>query len=89
MTSLITCLLTLFFSLSSPAMEGNAGFGQSSLTAEEGQMLFRGVPGNGTIIEVDLSKVSNQVVPRPNVPKYGGENEVLLRGTVQGRPTRP
>ncbi|SRR6266568_5696218 len=44
---------------------------------------------NGTIIEVDLSKVSNQVVPRPNVPKYGGESEVLLKGTVQGTPTSP
>ncbi len=43
----------------------------------------------GTIIEVPVSKVSSQVVPRPPVPKYGGESEVLLRGTVQGTPTRP
>jgi len=112
--------------------------------AEEGQMLFRGVPGNGTqkailgqlgiavprgtaldeaslikhvlgedvnagvtswttergvaarfsgpdgtIIEAPLSKVSGQIVPKPPVPKYGAESEVLLRGTVQGTPTRP
>jgi hypothetical protein len=44
---------------------------------------------DGTIIEVDLSKVSNQIVPRPNVPKYGHESEVLLKGTIQGKPTKP
>ena len=44
---------------------------------------------DGTIIEVNWSRVSDQVVPRPNVQKYESEIEVLLRGTVQGRPTRP
>jgi hypothetical protein len=112
--------------------------------AEDGQMLFRGVPGNGTpkailgeqgiaiprgtaldeasltqhvlgedvnagvrswttergvaarfsgpdgtIIEVPLSDVSSQIVPRPPVLKYGSENEVLLKGTIQGTPTKP
>jgi len=44
---------------------------------------------DGTIIEVDLNRVLNQVIQRPNIPKYSGENEILLRNTVQGRPTRP
>ena len=44
---------------------------------------------NGTIIEVPLNKVSSQIVPRPLVPKYGGESEVLLKGTIQGNPTVP
>jgi len=44
---------------------------------------------DGTIIEVPLSDVSSQIVPRPPVPKYGGESEVLLKGTVQGIPTKP
>ncbi len=34
MTNILICLLTLLFSLSSPAMEGNANFRQSSLAAE-------------------------------------------------------
>jgi RHS repeat-associated protein len=45
-------------------------------------------PG-GTIIEVDWNDVLDQIVPRPNVPKYGAENEVLLKGPVQGTPTIP
>jgi hypothetical protein len=144
MSQLLVCLLTLLVSLSSPAMERNADFWHSSLAAEEGQMLYRGVPGNGTqkailgqqgvaiprgialdegslvqhvlgedvnagvtswttdravaarfsgpngtIIEVPMSKVSSQVVPRPPLPKYGGESEVLLKSTIQGTPTRP
>ncbi len=40
MSSLITCLLALFFSLSSAALEGNANFWCSSLAAKEGQTLF-------------------------------------------------
>jgi hypothetical protein len=38
MTQTLICLLTLLFSLSSPAMKGNAGFWQSSLAAEETQI---------------------------------------------------
>jgi hypothetical protein len=112
--------------------------------AEEGQMLFRGVPGNGTekanlgaqgiakprgtaidprtlenhvmgadanagvtswtpdrnvaksfsgndgtIIEVNKSAVADKIVPRPPVQKYGAEKEVLLKGTIQGNPTKP
>jgi hypothetical protein len=144
MTRLMWLLLTLLLSLSSPVMGANSDFERYSFAAEEGQMLFRGVPGNGTqkailgqqgiaiprgtaldegslirhvlgedvnagvtswtsergvaarfsgpdgtIIEVPMSKVSSQIVPRPPVPKYGSESEVLLRGTVQGTPTRP
>lgn len=36
MNHIILCLLTLLFSLSSPALEGNTHFGQSSLAAEGG-----------------------------------------------------
>ncbi len=35
MIHIFACLLTLFFSLSSPAMERNTAFGQSSLAAEK------------------------------------------------------
>jgi len=121
------------------------GFGGSTAAAEEGQMLYRGVPGNGTqkailgeqgiaiprgaaldnesltlhvqgadvnagvtswttdrsvaaqrfagpngtVIEVPMSQVESQIVPRPNVPKYGSEQEVLLKGTIRGTPTKP
>jgi hypothetical protein len=34
MIQFLCCLLTLFFSLNSPAMERNVDFGQSSLAAE-------------------------------------------------------
>jgi hypothetical protein len=44
---------------------------------------------DGTIIEVPRSAVQNRIVPRPEVGKYGNEAEVLIRGTVQGTPTRP
>lgn len=36
MTNIIVCLLTLLFSLSGPAMEGNVGFWQSSFAAKGG-----------------------------------------------------
>ena len=44
---------------------------------------------DGTIIEVNKSSVADSVVPRPPVQKYGGEQEVLLKGTIQGTPTKP
>lgn len=44
---------------------------------------------NGTIIEVPAKNVSDKIVPRPDVGKYSGESEVLLKGTIQGTPTRP
>jgi hypothetical protein len=34
MAYIFACLLTLFFSLNSPALEGNAGFWRSTLAAE-------------------------------------------------------
>ena len=125
-------------------VEGVAAKEIGGIAAEEGQIIFRGVPGNGTqkalqglqgiatprgtaldeaslylhvlgedvnagvtswtldrniartfagadgtIIEVDLDTVFDQIVPRPPVPKYGSEKEILLKGTVQGRPTKP
>jgi len=44
---------------------------------------------DGTIIEVDAGSVKDRVVPRPNVKKYKDEKEVLLKGTIQGTPTKP
>ena len=44
---------------------------------------------NGKILEVNKSAVSDKVVPRPDVGKYGAEKEVLLKGTVQAKPTQP
>lgn len=45
----------------------------------------------GTIIEVEADDVAQSVVPRPPVPegKYADELEVLLKGIIQGKPTRP
>lgn len=40
MTQLVCLLLTLLFSLSSPALEGNVGFRQSSLAAKTGANSF-------------------------------------------------
>jgi RHS repeat-associated protein len=44
---------------------------------------------DGTIIEVDAASVAGKVVPRPPVPKYPGEKEVLLKGRIVGNPTKP
>jgi hypothetical protein len=44
---------------------------------------------SGTIIEVPRSSVEDRIVPRPDITKYDDESEVLIRGTVQGRPTTP
>lgn len=44
---------------------------------------------DGTIIEVNKSDVATKIVPRPPVPKYQDEKEVLLKGIVQGKPTTP
>jgi hypothetical protein len=38
MTNLVVCLLTLLFSLSRPAMKGNAEIWQSSLAAETAEV---------------------------------------------------
>ena len=42
MSQLLICMLTLLFSLSSLAMEGNADFRQSSLAAETAPSFFEG-----------------------------------------------
>jgi len=47
MINLIACLLTLFFSSSSPASEGNADFWQSSLAAEGTGSLRLNIFGEG------------------------------------------
>jgi hypothetical protein len=44
---------------------------------------------NGVILEVEESAVANRVVPRPPINKYLDEAEVLLKGTIQARPTKP
>jgi hypothetical protein len=44
---------------------------------------------SGTIIEVPKSKVEDNIVPPPGVSKYTNEQEVLIKGTVQGTPTQP
>ena len=64
----------------------NAGVTSWTLNRSVAQR-FAG-PG-GTIIELDLNDVLDQIVPRPNVLKYGAENEVLLKGPIQGTPTTP
>jgi hypothetical protein len=46
MPATFACLLTLFFSLSSPAMEGNADFRQSFLAAKTGTQLEFGFVKN-------------------------------------------
>lgn len=43
MTQFLVCLLTVLFSLSSPAMEGGLGFGTASAAKTGGQPLFRAV----------------------------------------------
>jgi len=41
------------------------------------------------IIEVDLNDILEQIPPKPNVPKYGAESEVLLKDPGQRTPTKP
>jgi hypothetical protein len=51
MTQLIICLLTLLFSMSSPAMAGNAHFWHSTLAAESGAFSRLAQPGGLTVSE--------------------------------------
>lgn len=44
---------------------------------------------NGTILEVDASKVADRVVKRPDIGKYEEELEVLLKGIIEAKPTNP
>ena len=51
---------------------------------------FAGGEGaNGTVIEVDSANVADRKVPRPNVERHQHEEEVLLRGEIRGKPTKP
>lgn len=60
MNHLLVCLLTLLFSLSSPAMEGNADFPQSSLAAKPGVQdaiyLYQKVGAQGEHLKFDITK---------------------------------
>jgi hypothetical protein len=65
-------------------------FGQACHIMDDEPWVAKRYAGSeGTVIQVNQSKVSSQIVPRPPVPKYAGEKEVLLKGTIQGRPTTP
>jgi len=39
---------------------------------------------DGVILEVDPARVAGREVPRPNVRRYAGGNEVLILGPVEG-----
>lgn len=41
------------------------------------------------ILEIDAASVANKIIPRPNVPKYVDETEVLLKGIIKATPTKP
>ena len=69
MSQLLVCLLTLLFSMSSPAMEGNAVFRQSFFAAEVG-----GKPT--TTVLSDVTVISNG--------KVVGQGDVYLRPTIEG-----
>ncbi|MGA2280792.1 MAG: RHS repeat-associated core domain-containing protein, partial [Verrucomicrobiota bacterium] len=75
-------------SLENHVMGADANAGVTSWTTDRN--VAKSFSGNeGTVIEVNKSAVANQVVPRPPVQKYGAEKEVLLKGTIQGKPTTP
>jgi hypothetical protein len=75
-------------SLTKHVLGGDVNAGVTSWTTDRNiARQFSGA--NGTIIEVDLSKVSNRVVPRPPVAKYAAEHEVLLKDIIKGTPTKP
>jgi len=44
---------------------------------------------NGIIIEVNGKGIEDYVVDRPLLEKYASEREVLLKGPIQGKPTKP
>ena len=75
--------------LTAHVMGDDANSGVTSWTTDRNIAAQRFAGPDGTVIEVPMSKVQNQVVPRPNVGKYNSEKEVLLKGTVQGTPTSP
>jgi hypothetical protein len=67
MSQLLICMLTLLFSLSSLAMEGNADFRQSSLAAEGGALRFSQTTASpwfsseGTFAGQTISDVAGQL----------------------------
>jgi hypothetical protein len=69
MAQIFICLLTLLFSLSCPALEGNVDFRQSSFAAEETVPLYRAV----TEGELNSIKQTGQfsVVPGSSTPVPG------------------
>jgi hypothetical protein len=58
MTRILTCLLALFFSLSGPASERNAGFWRSSLAAESGSQTFQIMDGVRRAVRFSQSSIS-------------------------------
>jgi hypothetical protein len=59
------CLLTLLFSLSSPAIKGNADFWHSSLVAKSGAELARELGAAG-------EEMSGSVGPKTRIPSLTG-----------------
>ena len=60
--------------------------GVTSWTADPA-VAARFAGSNGKVLQVPMSQVSNQVVPRPFVGgKYGSEAEVLLKGIINVNP---
>ena len=66
----------------------NANAGVTSWTPDR-SVAKRFSGNNGTIIEVNKSAVADKIVPRPPIQKNSSEKEVLLKGTIQGKPTTP
>ena len=67
--------------------EVNAGV--TSWTTDRSIAAKRFAGSDGTVIEANKSDVADKIVSRPNVGKYTDEKEVLLKGTIQGKPTTP
>jgi hypothetical protein len=73
MTQLLICLLTLLFSLSSPVMEGNAGFWRSSIAAKGTEIVAQ----NGTKI-TGFTKHGIDRVVGDDAKRAGVKPEALL-----------
>ena len=69
--------------------ESFPGAGVTSWTTRREIAVNRFSLNDGTVIEVFVKDILDKVVKRPNVNNDFGEFEVLLRGTIQGAPTRP
>ena len=101
MNKIVLCLLTLLFSLSSPAMERNADFWRSTLAAKAGgsaleQALARAKPVGDRLEAVldDGSKVifrrdvGSKAHPLPGYPKPTDHWNIEVHKPIPGRPGR-